>query len=97
MLTTGEKPIQASDLAAKRAAKYQGRNRINSGPSACRWRPWPSRVFWLVWILWENPAPGHRWPEHRAAHRNDTRAQRSRRYRHAIWRGSLVMVVLATA
>ncbi len=52
-MTTGESLIQASDLAAKRAAKYQGRNRINKIAIGLSLAAMAFGVFWLVWILWE--------------------------------------------
>lgn len=52
-MTTGERLIQASDLASQRAAKYRVRNRVNQVAIALSLCAMAFGVFWLVWILWE--------------------------------------------
>ena len=52
-MTTGERLIQANDLASQRAAKYRGRHRVNKIAIALSLAAMAFGVFWLVWILWE--------------------------------------------
>ena len=52
-MTTAESLIQASDLDAKRAAKYRSRDRVNKLAIALSLAAMAFGVFWLVWILWE--------------------------------------------
>ena len=94
-MTTGESLIQASDLAAKRAAKYQGRNRINKIAIGLSLAAMAFGVFWLVWILWETLRLGLGGLSIALLTEMTPAPNEAGGIANAIW-GSLVMVVLAT-
>ena len=94
-MTTGESLIQASDLAAKRAAKYQGRNRINKIAIGLSLAAMAFGVFWLVWILWETLRLGIGGLSIALLTEMTPAPNEAGGIANAIW-GSLVMVVLAT-
>ena len=94
-MTTGESLIQASDLAAKRAAKYQGRNRINKIAIGLSLAAMAFGVFWLVWILWETLRLDIGGLSIALLTEMTPAPNEAGGIANAIW-GSLVMVVLAT-
>ena len=94
-MTTGESLIQASDLAAKRAAKYQGRNRINKIAIGLSLAAMAFGVFWLVWILWETLRLGIGGLSIALLTEMTPAPNEAGGIANAIW-GSLGMVVLAT-
>ena len=50
---TGERLMQAADLARVREEKYNARKRVNKVALALSLGAMAFGVFWLVWILWE--------------------------------------------
>jgi phosphate transport system permease protein len=50
---TGERLMQAADLARTREAKYNSRKRVNKIALALSLAAMAFGVFWLIWILWE--------------------------------------------
>ena len=94
-MTTGESLIQASDLAAQRAAKYRVRNRVNKIAIALSLAAMAFGVFWLVWILWETLRLGVGGLSVALLTQMTPAPNEIGGIANAIW-GSLVMVTLAT-
>jgi len=94
-MTTGESLIQASDLAAQRAAKYRVRNRVNKIAIALSLAAMAFGVFWLVWILWETLRLGVGGLSVALLTQMTPAHNEIGGIANAIW-GSLVMVTLAT-
>ncbi|MBB6578070.1 phosphate transport system permease protein [Comamonas odontotermitis] len=94
-MTTGERLIKASDLAAVRAAKYRGRNRINKIAIGLSLAAMAFGVFWLIWILWETLRLGIGGLSVALLTEMTPAPNEPGGIANAIW-GSLVMVFLAT-
>ena len=94
-MTTGERLIQANDLASQRAAKYRGRHRVNKIAIALSLAAMAFGVFWLVWILWETLRLGVGGLSVALVTQMTPAPNEIGGIANAIW-GSLVMVVLAT-
>ena len=94
-MTTGERLIQASDLASQRAAKYRARNRVNQVAIALSLAAMAFGVFWLIWILWETLRLGVGGLSVALVTQMTPAPNEIGGIANAIW-GSLVMVTLAT-
>ncbi|MCS4295056.1 MAG: phosphate ABC transporter permease PstA [Comamonas sp.] len=94
-MTTGERLIQASDLASQRAAKYRVRNRVNQVAIALSLCAMAFGVFWLVWILWETLRLGVGGLSVALLTQMTPAPNEIGGIANAIW-GSMVMVTMAT-
>jgi phosphate transport system permease protein len=58
MSGTGERLLQAADLARERERRYGQRKRVNQVALALSLAAMAFGIFWLVWILWETVRQG---------------------------------------